>query len=63
MSISPNLEAITSITIVNGYSYRGTRGSAWNVATPEYLRAIDRNGWSPRGRLNDAGFRCAYYGA
>ncbi|MCB0107430.1 MAG: SUMF1/EgtB/PvdO family nonheme iron enzyme [Caldilineaceae bacterium] len=48
---------------VSGYRYRGTRGSAWNVATPEYLRAIDRNGWSPRGRLNDAGFRCAYYGA
>lgn len=47
---------------VNGYVYRGTRGSAWNVATPEYLRAIDRNGQPPRGRLNDVGFRCAYYG-
>ncbi|MEZ4869716.1 MAG: SUMF1/EgtB/PvdO family nonheme iron enzyme [Caldilineaceae bacterium] len=47
---------------VNGYGYRAIRGSAWNVATPEYLRAIDRNAWSPRGRLNDVGFRCAYYG-
>lgn len=40
------------------YAYRCTRGGAWNVSNPEYLRAIDRGtGQPPRGRLNDAGFR------
>jgi formylglycine-generating enzyme required for sulfatase activity len=43
-----------------GYVYRTTRGGAWNVSNPEYLRAIDRGaGQPPRGRLNDAGFRIA----
>jgi formylglycine-generating enzyme required for sulfatase activity len=40
------------------YVYRNYRGGAWNVSNPEYLRATDRGvGHSPRGRLNDAGFR------
>ncbi len=40
------------------YTYRVIRGCAWNAGTPEYLRPIDRGlGWSPRGRLNDCGFR------
>lgn len=40
------------------YAYRDTRGGAWNVSNPEYLRAIDRGaGQPPRSRLNDAGFR------
>ena len=40
------------------YAYRATRGGAWNVSNPEYLRAIDRGtGQPPRSRLNDAGFR------
>jgi formylglycine-generating enzyme required for sulfatase activity len=43
---------------LNGYVYRVFRGGAWNVSNPEYLRAIDRGeGHSPRGRLNDCGFR------
>jgi formylglycine-generating enzyme required for sulfatase activity len=43
---------------LNGYVYRVIRGGAWNVSNPEYLRAIDRGeGHSPRGRLNDCGFR------
>lgn len=47
-------------TDMNGYVHRNYRGGAWNVSNPEYLRAIDRGvGHSPRGRLNDAGFRCA----
>jgi formylglycine-generating enzyme required for sulfatase activity len=46
---------------IHGYVYRAAKGGAWNIANPEYLRAIDRVGLSPRGRLNDAGFRCAYY--
>ena len=47
-------------TDLNGYGYRNYRGGAWNVSNPEYLRAIDRGaGHSPRGRLNDAGFRIA----
>jgi iron(II)-dependent oxidoreductase len=46
---------------VHGYTYRAARGGAWNIADPEYLQAIDRAGLSPRGQLNDAGFRCAYY--
>ena len=42
----------------SSYAYRATRGGAWNVSNPEYLRAIDRGaGQPPRGRLNDAGFR------
>ena len=45
-----------------GYVYRATRGGAWNVSNPEYLRAIDRGaGQPPRSRLNDAGFRCALH--
>lgn len=45
-------------TDLNGYTYRVYRGGAWNVSNPEYLTAIDRGvGWSPRGRLNDCGFR------
>jgi formylglycine-generating enzyme required for sulfatase activity len=43
---------------LTSYSYRAFRGGAWNVSNPEYLRAIDRGeGHSPRGRLNDCGFR------
>ncbi len=45
---------------LHGYTYRVYRGGAWNVSNPEYLTAIDRGvGWSPRGRLNDCGFRIA----
>jgi len=45
---------------LTGYVYRNYRGGAWNVSNPEYLRAIDRGvGHSPRGQLNDAGFRVA----
>ncbi len=44
-----------------GYDYRVVKGGAWNIAIPEYLRAIDRNGWGPRGLLNDGGFRCTYH--
>jgi formylglycine-generating enzyme required for sulfatase activity len=48
----------TESTNLNGYNYRIFRGGAWNVSNPEYLRAIDRGeGHSPRGRLNDCGFR------
>lgn len=47
---------------VAGYTYRIMRGGAWNVSNPEYLRATDRYGHPPRGRLNDAGFRCIYDG-
>lgn len=43
---------------LSGYAYRIFRGGAWNVSNPEYLRSIDRGeGHSPRGRLNDCGFR------
>jgi formylglycine-generating enzyme required for sulfatase activity len=50
----------TDSTDLNGYIYRIIRGGAWNVSNPEYLRAIDRGkGHSPRGRLNDCGFRIA----
>lgn len=50
----------TDSTALNGYTYRIMRGGAWNVSNPEYLRAIDRGeGHSPRGRLNDCGFRIA----
>jgi formylglycine-generating enzyme required for sulfatase activity len=45
---------------VHGYTYRVFKGGAWNVRNPEYLRANDRYGHPPRGRLNDGGFRCAY---
>jgi len=45
---------------VGGYTYRLIKGGAWNVSNPEHLRATDRGGNSPRGRLNDGGFRCAY---
>lgn len=45
-------------TDLNGYVYRAFRGGAWNVSNHEYLRAIDRGeGHSPRGQLNDCGFR------
>jgi formylglycine-generating enzyme required for sulfatase activity len=44
---------------VTGYTYRPIRGGAWNVSNPEHLRAADRGASSPRGQLNDAGFRCA----
>jgi formylglycine-generating enzyme required for sulfatase activity len=48
----------TESTDLNGYVYRVFRGGAWNVSNPEYLRAIDRGeGHSPRGMLNDCGFR------
>ena len=48
----------TESTDLGGYIYRTFRGGAWNVSNPEYLRAIDRGeGHSPRGRLNDCGFR------
>jgi len=46
---------------VSGYTYRIIKGGAWNVSNPEHLRATDRYGNSPRGSLNDAGFRCAYH--
>ena len=42
---------------INGYTYRVFKGGAWNVSNPEHLRANDRYGHSPRGRLNNAGFR------
>jgi formylglycine-generating enzyme required for sulfatase activity len=45
---------------ISGYTYRLIRGGAWNVRHPDYLRATDRGGNSPRGRLNDCGFRCVY---
>jgi formylglycine-generating enzyme required for sulfatase activity len=48
----------TESTDLNGYVYRVFRGGAWNVSDPEYLRALDRGeGHSPRGMLNDCGFR------
>jgi formylglycine-generating enzyme required for sulfatase activity len=48
----------TESTDLNGYVYRTFRGGAWNVSNPVYLRAIDRGeGHSPRGMLNDCGFR------
>lgn len=48
----------TNDTDLNGYVYRTFRGGAWNVSNLEYLRANDRGeGHTPRGRLNDAGFR------
>ena len=47
-------------TDLNGYVYRNYRGGAWNISNPEYLLAVDRGaGHSPRGQLNDAGFRIA----
>lgn len=48
----------TESTDLHGYVYRVFRGGAWNVSNPEYLRAADRGeGHSPRGMLNDCGFR------
>ncbi len=44
----------------SGYIYRVIKGGAWNVSNPEHLRATDRGGHPPRGRLNDCGFRCVY---
>lgn len=45
---------------LNGYTYRVLRGGAWNVSKPEHLTAVDRGeGHSPRGQLNDCGFRIA----
>ncbi|HSB00374.1 MAG TPA: SUMF1/EgtB/PvdO family nonheme iron enzyme [Anaerolineales bacterium] len=50
----------TDSTDLHGYTYRVFRGGAWNISNPEYLRAIDRGeGHSPRGQLNDRGFRMA----
>jgi iron(II)-dependent oxidoreductase len=46
---------------VSGYTYRIIRGGAWNISNPDYLRANDRGCHPPRGRLNDAGFRCGYF--
>jgi formylglycine-generating enzyme required for sulfatase activity len=46
---------------VSGYTYRVIRGGAWNISNPEYLWPEDRSAHPPRGRLNDCGFRCAYY--
>ena len=43
---------------VNGYGYRANRGGAWNVGNPDHLQVSDRACHPPRGRLNDAGFRC-----
>ena len=40
-----------------GYDYRNVRGGAWNVSTEYDVRAEDRLGHPPRGRLNDFGFR------
>ena len=45
---------------VAGYTYRLIKGGAWNVSNPDHLRAADRGGNSPRGCLNDCGFRCVY---
>lgn len=45
---------------MGGYAHRVIKGGAWNVSHPDYLRAIDRGGNSPRGRLNDCGFRCVW---
>ncbi len=47
-------------TNATGYMYRHFKGGAWNVSKPDHLRANDRGGNSPRGRLNDVGFRCVY---
>lgn len=48
----------TESTDLNGYNYRTFRGGAWNVSDPDYLRATDRGeGHTPRGSLNDCGFR------
>ena len=50
----------TDSTDLSGYTYRIIRGGAWNVSNSEHLRAIDRGeGHSPRGQLNDCGFRIA----
>jgi formylglycine-generating enzyme required for sulfatase activity len=45
---------------VAGYTYRILKGGAWNVSNPDHLRADDRYGHTPRGTLNDAGFRCMF---
>jgi formylglycine-generating enzyme required for sulfatase activity len=42
---------------LSGYGKRTIGGMAWNVSNEHHLRAIDRGGWPPRGRLNDFGFR------
>jgi formylglycine-generating enzyme required for sulfatase activity len=48
----------TESTDLSGYNYRTFRGGAWNVSNPDYLRATDRGeGHTPRGSLNDCGFR------
>ena len=43
---------------VQGYTRRLFKGGAWNVTNPVGLSVLDRYGHPPRGRLNDAGFRC-----
>jgi formylglycine-generating enzyme required for sulfatase activity len=42
-----------------GYTYRLIKGGAWNVGNPAHLRATDRGANSPRGQLDDCGFRVA----
>ena len=42
---------------VSGYTYRVFKGGAWNVSNPDHLRSNDRGCHSPRGQLNDCGFR------
>jgi formylglycine-generating enzyme required for sulfatase activity len=47
---------------ISGYDYRVIRGVAWNVSKLEFTGANDRGeGWPPRGRLNDCGFRCGFF--
>ena len=45
---------------LTGYVYRHIKGGAWNVSNLEHLSAASRGGNSPRGQLNDCGFRCVY---
>lgn len=47
-------------TDLNGYVYRVMRGGAWNTRRPEDIGSRIRYGHSPRGQLNDAGFRIAF---
>ena len=49
---------VTEIDL-SGYTYRLIKGGAWNVSNPDHLRATDRGANSPRGQLNDCGFRVA----
>ena len=38
---------------------RVTRGGSWNNAHSSYLRAAERGGYAPAGRMATLGFRCA----